>query len=305
MNQTQKGMLIKAAAIGAFAIMDACLKLLSEHYGAFQVAFFRGVAALPFLIAFIAWNQSWHELKTMSLGFHILRALLAVSMLASIVYAFRELPLADAYSIFYAAPLFVVILSVVLLKESVGKHRWAALIIGLMAVLFMFQPQGVGFSLAVAACLYATLVYAVLVIILKLMHKTDSTISLSFYFTLFLSVGAGLLSTLDWQPLRVEDIGLIVLLGFSGGLALLLLTEAYRLAPASALAPLEYSSVIWAIAIGWLIWGDFPSQIMLISSAVLVLTGLYILHRERIHQVDPDPIALTVTNEFDGLKDEH
>ena len=304
MNQTQKGILIKTAAIGVFAVMDACLKLLSENYGAFQVAFFRGAAAMPFLVALIAWNNSWRELKTASWGFHMLRAALAVSMLASIVYAFRELPLADAYSIFYAAPLFVVILSVVILKESVGWHRWFALIIGLAAVLFMFQPKGVGFSLAVIACLYSTFAYALLVIILKWMHKTNTTTSLSFYFTLFLSIGAGLLSVFDWQPFRFEDIALVVLLGLTGGVALLLLTEAYRLAPASSLAPFEYSSVIWAIVIGWVIWNDFPSQVVIASSSVLVMTGLYILHRERVHHIEPEPITLTISHEFDGIKDE-
>lgn len=295
--------MIKIAAIGAFAIMDTCLKILSESYGAFQVTFFRGVAALPFVIALVAWKGSLAELKTNLWYQHLLRSVLAISMLAAIVYAFRIMPLADAYSIFYAAPIFVTLLSIYWLKEVVGWHRWGALVIGMGAVLFMFQPSGVGFNWAVAACLYSTFIYAVLVIMLKVMSKTDSTLSLTFYFTLFLSVGAAALAITDWQPFQPKDILLIILLGFSGAIAQLLITEAYSLAPASSLAPFEYSSIVWAIAIGWLIWGDIPGGVMLTSSSILVLTGIYILHREKLHHSEPTPVVLTPSSDADPILD--
>lgn len=301
MNQTQKGILIKIAAVGAFAIMDACLKYLSEHYGSFQVAFFRGIAALPFIIALVSWKGSWSDMKSTQWKLHILRTVMAISMLAAIVFAFRELPLADAYSIFYAAPLFVTLLSVIWLKETVGRHRWTALAVGMCAVLFMFQPSGVGLSAAVLACLYGTFIYAVLIIMLKIMHRTENTLSLTFNFTLYLTIGAAFLAVIDWQPLQMEDIIWLGLLGLSGAAAQVLLTEAYRIAPASSLAPFEYSSILWAIVIGWLIWSDVPGIIMLISSVILILTGIYILKRENIHQLDSEAVVLAPSNDADPV----
>ena len=284
LNPITRGIALKVAAIAAFAVMDACLKTLSADYGSFQVTFFRGVAALPFVIALVTWKGAWGELKTAQWGLHIVRSLLAISMLAAIVFAFRALPLADAYTIFYAAPMFVTLLSIVWLKERVGWHRWAAILVGFIAVLSLFQPAGLGFSWATMACLYSTVVYAVLVIVLKLMHRKESTLSLTFYFTLGMTLGSAGLSMIDWQPIQVDDIGVLLLLGLSGAVAQLLLTEAYRLAPASALAPFEYSSLIWAIGLGWMLWDDIPSSTTLLTAGVLIATGLYILHRENMHQ---------------------
>lgn len=272
------------AAIAAFAVMDACLKTLSADYGSFQVSFFRGITALPFVIALVTYKGALGQMKTTQWGLHILRSLLAVSMLAAIVFAFRTLPLADAYTVFYAAPLFVTLLSIVWLKEQVGWHRWAALVVGFVAVLFLLQPAGLGLSWAAMACLYSTLAYAVLVIVLKIMHRKESTLSLSLYFTLGMTVGSAGFSFIDWQPLQAADIGVLLVLGLSGATAQVLLTEAYRLAPASALAPFEYSSLIWAIWIGWVLWDDIPSSATLITAAILIMTGLYILHRENVHQ---------------------
>ena len=284
MTPITRGISIKVAAIAAFAVMDACLKTLSADYGSFQVTFFRGLTALPFVIALVTYKGAWGQMKTTQWGLHILRSILAVSMLAAIVFAFRALPLADAYTIFYAAPLFVTLLSIVWLKEQVGWHRWAALLVGFIAVLSLFQPAGLGFSWAAMACLYSTLVYAVLVIILKIMHRKESTLSLSLYFTLGMTLGSAGFSFIDWQPLHASDIGVLLLLGLSGATAQVLLTEAYRLAPASALAPFEYSSLIWAIWIGWALWDDIPSSTTVMTAVILILTGLYILHRENKHQ---------------------
>lgn len=286
MNPVSRGIALKLAAILCFAIMDACLKTLSADYGSFQVTFFRGLTALPFVIALIAYKGAWGELKTTQWRFHLLRSVLAVSMLSAVIYAFSQMPLADAYTIFYASPLFVTVLSIVWLKERVGWHRWAALAIGFMAVISMFRPSGLGLSLATMAALYCAFTYSVLVIILKLMHEKESTLSLTFYFTLGLTVGAGLLSFAGWKPLNLADLGLLLLLGLAGAMAQLLMTEAYRNAPASALAPFEYSSLIWVIWLGWLLWGDVPTLSLLVTAGILILTGLYIMHRENLHQAD-------------------
>jgi len=111
----------------------------------------------------------------------------------------------------------------------------------------------------------------------------------SFYFTLSITVGAGLMAFLDWQAVRAEDYWIFLTLGVTAALAQYVMTAAYKTAPASALAPFEYTAMIWALLFGYLFWAELPSQSMVIGAIVVAATGLYILYRERLHQSDTDP----------------
>ena len=185
------------------------MKQLSYNYGSFQVAFFRGITALPFVYVLLHSQGGLGTLKTTRWGLHLVRGVLGVTMLSSIIYAFSEMKLADAYAIFYSAPLFVTLLSVFILKEHVGRHRWAALGVGFCAVIFMLKPGSAGFSLAALACLLATLIYAILIIIMKILHKTETTAVQAFYFTLSITIGAAAMAVNNWQPIRIEDAWLL------------------------------------------------------------------------------------------------
>ncbi len=286
MNDISRGILIKMLAIGFFAVMDALMKELTGYYGNFQVTFFRGLVAMPFVLILIAYKGNWSTLKTSQIKLHLIRAVLAVTMLASFVYAFAHMPLADAYAIFFAAPLFVTFLSIVILKETVGWHRWLALLVGLGGVMFILKPGSAEFSLASMICLLATISYAFVMILVKLLSKHDSVLTMSFYFTLAVIVGGGVMAIPDWQPVRLQDSWLLLGLGISGASAQLLMTQAYHMAPASRLAPFEYTSMIWALLIGWVFFQELPTPHMMIGAAIVAMTGLYILHRERVHQLE-------------------
>jgi drug/metabolite transporter (DMT)-like permease len=263
--------------------MDVILKQLTDHYSSFQVAFFRGITALPVVYALLMHQGGLTNLHTRQWKLHLLRGVLGVSMLITLIYAFANMKLADAYAIFYAAPLFVTLLSVLVLKEKVGRHRWFALFIGLSGVFIMLKPGDANVSLAALACLYATLCYAVLIIIMKILHRTETTATQAFYFTLSITIGAGLLALFDWRPFHLEDIWLLIALGITAALAQFILTDAYRRAPASLLAPYEYTAMLWGLFFGFLFWREIPTPIMLVGAAIVGLTGLYILYRERLH----------------------
>ncbi len=283
MHQHLRGIVLKIIALMLFALMDAFLKQLSYTYSPIQVTFFRGIAALPFISMMVIWKGAIPDLKTPYWRLHLTRGVLGVIMLISFIYAFSEMKFADVYAIYYAAPLLVTALSVIILKESVGKHRWLAIAIGMTTVLIMMRPDINGFSWPAMAALLSTILYAVLVIIMKVLHKHASTVIQSFYFTLAVAVGAGLCSIASWHPLQWSDAWLIIGLGLNGAAAQYVMTEAYRQSPASLLAPYEYTALIWGIGFGFLFWREIPTLGMMLGAIVVALTGLYILYRERLH----------------------
>ncbi len=284
MHENTRGILLKLLAIAIFALMDAFLKQLSYHYSPIQVVFLRGLMALPFVTAMLFWQGAVPQLKTRYWPLHLLRGVFGVAMLMAFIYSFSKMNLADVYAIYYASPLFVTLLSIVFLKERVGRHRWIAIFIGMLTVIFMMKPGSGSISWPALAALFSTVTYAVLIIIMKVLHRHESTIIQAFYFTLAITCGAGLLTIPSWQALQWTDAWLLFGLGFTGASAQFIMTEAYRHAQASLLTPYEYSALIWGITFGFIFWREIPTPSMLIGACVVAATGLYIWHRERQHE---------------------
>ncbi len=276
-------------AVFCFALLDTGLKLMAEHFHPFQVAFLRSLASLPFLIALVPsqggfaslWTRRWHLL--------ILRGVIGVAMLCSFIYAYAMLPLADAYAIFFTSPLFLTALSVPMLKEKVGKHRWAAVLVGFVGVLIMVQPGGeTMLGLGALAALVGTLIYTLNVIATRKLSRTETTGAITVYFTAAMAGTAGLLAIPVWQP--VDWMAVLPLLGgigIAGAIGQVFVTQAFRHGSVAVIAPFEYSSMIWAVMLGYLIWGDFPTSNVWLGCAIVVAAGLYILHRETRRQKMP------------------
>jgi drug/metabolite transporter (DMT)-like permease len=168
-----------------------------------------------------------------------------------------------------------------LLKESVGARRWLAVIIGFGGALIILRPGFVAVSLTTVAVLVGATCYALNVISVRILGRTDSTAAMSFWFMMMVAIGAGLLAMPDWQPLRSADAGWLVAMGVTGALGQLLITEAFRCAPVSVVAPFEYSTLFWGLLLDLVIWGELPGPIVFVGAAVIVASGLYLIHRER------------------------
>src|SRR5690554_1290591 len=254
-----RGILFMVLAVFCFALMDVAMKHLAGHLSTFQVSFFRGATSLPFILLWLVVAKRVHRIKPVRTKLHIVRALLTIGFLTMTVITLRELPLANAYAIFFVAPLLITLLSVPLLKEHVGIHRYSAVVVGFIGVLVMLNPNAMGFmSLGVIAGLLATLGYSLGMILVRYMHRTETSESLMFFFVVGITVGCGLLALFDWQSVRWSDTKWLVLLGISGAIAQYLLTEAYRQAPPSVLSSFEYTAMIWAIGLGYLFWNELP-----------------------------------------------
>lgn len=257
------------------------MKHLAQHLSSYQVSFFRGFMSLPFIVAWLAARKTLHRIKPNRVGMHALRGLISIAFLVLTVTSLRELPLANAYAIFFIAPLLITLMSVPILKEKVGAHRYGAIVVGFVGVLIMLNPSAMGFaSIGVITALLATVGYAIVMIMVRIMHRTETSESLMIFFVLSLSIGCGLLAIPNWKPIVVADYPWLLMLGFSGAIAQYLLTEAYRQATPSVLSPFEYTAMIWAIGLGYLLWGELPSGAVLVGAVVVIASGIYISHRE-------------------------
>ena len=272
------------AAVLMFSLMDALLKLLSEHYPPFQVATLRGASSLPFVLTWALLSGGGRSLLRVRWPLHLLRGALGVGMMASFVYGVNRLPLSTAYSVFFIAPLLITALSGPLLGERVGPRRWVAIGIGLIGVLVLLRPTGEGMlSLAALAVAGAALGYAATAITVRVLARTDTTQAMMVWLMTLITVGAGALAWSGWVPVRGEHLWLILGLGVAGSLGQYAVTEAFRLGEASLIAPLEYTALIWGVLLDLSLWGVLPDSVTWAGAAIIVASGLYLLRRERVH----------------------
>lgn len=282
-SEHMRGIVAMLVAIAFFAVMDAQLKLLAGHYGPMQVAFLRGVTSLPFVLLPVLLRGRLARLRPVNVRLHLLRGVLSVVMLGSFIFAVRESSLATTYSIFMCAPLVVAALSAPMLGERVAGAQWGAIGVGLAGVLLMIAPRGGGewVSLGALAAVVAVATYSLSVVTLRLLSRTDTTESMVFWFSVLLSVGAGLLSIPHWAPLQLGHWPLFVGVGVTGALGQHFITEAFRHAPAAVVAPFEYTALLWGVALDLVIWRVLPGAVTIGGGAIVIGAGLYLLARER------------------------
>lgn len=268
-------------AIAAFTAMDAAMKALAEAYPPLQVSCLRGLSSIPFFLVAIAASRQWRDLVAVQWTGHLIRGGLAIVTLWLFIYAVSQMPLGTAYSIVLCAPLLITALSAVVLRERVGRHRWLAIACGLIGVAVILNPSAKSMvTLAGLAAFVSALCYAVATLMIRRLARTDSTLSIGLSFLVIVALGSGILAYPRWVPVANADWPWIALMGFSGAVAQYLFIQAFRHAPVSVLAPLEYTALLWGIALDWLVWSTIPSARMLAGSGVVISSGLYLIYRE-------------------------
>ena len=286
-------------AVALLSAMDLALKQLVEHYPSMQVVFLRCITSAPIL-------ASWMLLRDRK-GFrvkfpanHLLRAVIGLIMLYAIGECFRELQLADAYAIFFAAPLLITLLSGPVLGEKAGPFRLTATAVGFAGVLIVLQPgmSSQLISYGAAMGLLCVVAYSLMALLLRRMGHHDSTVTIAFWFIALVGVGAGLLCILTWKAMQWEHWPWLVLLAVTGTSGQLMITGAFRRASVAVIAPLDYTHMIWAVIYGYIFWGHLPGVSTWIGTAVIVSSGLFIIFRE--HRVNQRRIALCSPQDFQG-----
>ncbi len=289
-----RSILLKLASTLIFAGMQALIRISAHKFPLGEVVFFRGWAAIIPVLVVYAWRRELSGALRMAqpLG-HVTRGTISAAAMYLNFASLALLPLIDAVAIGFTAPLITVALAVIFLKEDVRFYRWAAVGVGFIGVMVMLIPHidvaqvGHGALSAVGAVgaicgLLGAFGNAGTVIQTRRMTFTESTSAIVFYFSLFAALGG--LVTLPfggWLWPDSLDLVALVMMGVLGGLGHILLTESYRYAPASVSAPFDYASMIWALLIGFFIFGEIPHVLVLLGAVIVAGAGLFVIWRER------------------------
>ena len=278
------GIACKVAATFLFAVMFAGIRWLGPYFPLGEIVFFRSTLGIPVIVAMACATGGPALLATKRIDSHALRSIAGTIAMFCNFAAYTYLPLADATAIGFAAPLFVVILAALMLSEQVHIYRWSAVLIGFVGVLIIAGPEaslsrgalyGAGFALTGAA------LTAVAMIFLRRMSAHEHSITIAFYFMLT-SAAVSLTTVLfGWNMPTFQEAEILILTGLAGGVGQLFLSFSYRFGEASVLAPFDYAAMIWAVVLGYFLFGELPVPQVWLGGAFVIVAGLLILWRER------------------------
>ncbi len=306
MNDTHRplaGILFCVFALLCFAIQDSLIKSLSDRYAVLQVLILRSIAVLLILVPlgqYLRRGRILHATRPLPL---LARGVLAFFAFTTYYLALSQIPLADAAAVYMTAPLFVTALSVPLLGERVGWHRWLAVTVGFSAVIVMLNPGSALFRVESALPLFSALCYAMIPILNRKIGLSEHALTMAIYttgtFLLLCMVastivhvvpytpsGGGFAVSLvqGWSMPSGRDLWLTVLSGAVFTVALLSITQAYRIAIVSSITPFEYTYLVWASLLGFLVFGDVPGPRTVLGGLAVVACGCYVLYRERVRR---------------------
>jgi len=281
-TDNRRGIVMMLLAVALLSVMDAGLKELAAAYPSVQVAALRAGASWPFVVIWILMRSSPRALFTTRWSLHLFRGVLGVMMLSAFAWGLRTLPLTTAYTLFFVAPLLITLLSRPFLGETIGAHRWLAIVGGFAGVLIAMRPDVAGVSTwASLAVLAAALGYAISAITVRVLGRTESTSTMVFWLLTLITLGAGVLAAPNWVAVRPEHWLLVAGVGLVGALGQFAITEAFARGEASVIAPLEYTALIWGLGFDAFLWDALPGLSTWIGAAVIVACGTYLIRAER------------------------
>jgi drug/metabolite transporter (DMT)-like permease len=287
------GIALKIVSTLAFVAMSTQIKLVGDGYPLGQVVFFRAFFALVPLLVWLSWQGELVEVvRTSKPSRHIRRCVAGTFGMFAGFAGLTRLPLPDATAIGYAAPLITTALAALVLKERVRGYRWAAVGVGFAGMIIMLSPHlsgvddfadlGSGPALGALACLTGAFFAGVASIeVRKLAKMRERTGAIVFYFSIVTSFAAFLTVFLGWKMPTTPDLLMMVGSGIMGGVGQILLTASFKHADASVIAPFDYTSLLWALAVGFLLFGDVPAPQVFIGAGLVIAAGIFVIWRER------------------------
>jgi drug/metabolite transporter (DMT)-like permease len=289
----RKGIVLKLISAILFAVMSALVRYLGTRYPVGEVVFYRSAFAIVPVMLVYAWRgELAAAVRTEHPFGQITRGAMAIVSMFCNFGALARLPLIEANAISFTSPFVSVVLAALILKEHVRIYRWSAVIIGFVGVLVVLSPHFSGEELTIAMAsagaltgvlsgLAGSISNAAAVIQTRRLTESETTSAIVFYFSLICAVGSLVTFPFGWTTPPVAELAALVSVGFLGGLGHIFLTESYRYAPASIIAPFDYTSMVWALVLGYFLFGELPTQMIIAGSAIIAASGMFVIWRER------------------------
>lgn len=277
-----KAALLALLGFAVFATHDAVIKALGSSYSPFQILFFSVLFSFPLVALMLMSDREPGNLRPVNPKWIIARTLAAVTAGFSAFYAFSALPLAQVYAFMFAAPLMITVLSIPILGEKVGIHRWAAVFLGLTGVLIVLRPGTEPLTIGHLAGLTAASGTALVSVITRKIGQQERSAVLMLYPMMANLILMGMMLPFVYKPMPIDDLGLqmiVALGGFGGGLIIIL---AYRAGDAAIVAPMQYSQIIWGTLAGMFFFAETPDRFTAIGAGIVIAAGLYVVIRESL-----------------------
>ncbi|MGD9913886.1 MAG: DMT family transporter [Rhizobiaceae bacterium] len=293
-NTLLAGVLLMLLGDFVFSLLDALAKWLATSFPIGQVILIRSLASLLFLSPMILRQGVGDLFRVDRPGVQMMRVVAITIDVFFFYLAVVALPLADVLSFYMAGPIYVAALSHFMLGERIGWRRWLAIGVGFVGVLIILRPTSGVFSFGSLWAIVGSFGFAFAIVFARMLRGTSDTVLVTWQ-TIGAVLVAGVLAVGNWVPATSFDYGAMVLLGLVSCVAHMLITRALKLAPASILAPLHYTLMLWAVVFGWVFFGDVPGWQTLLGAAIVVLAGLFIVHRQKVKaEVPPENVPSNV-----------
>jgi drug/metabolite transporter (DMT)-like permease len=302
------GIVYLVVGIAVFSVQDLIIKLISDLYPVHEALAIRGLVALPILLALVAMTGGLSRLGSRSWLVLALRGTVMFSAYTSYYLGLAALPFAICISLYFVAPIFMTLLSATVLRERVGRRQWAAVLVGFIGILIVLRPERDFFDPAALLPIYAGFAYAISATIARKVGGEASAPVMAFYangiyLAAGLIMGAALAGTVlpadehksmafllrSWSWPTPLDLSLLAACGVIAAAGTTMLTQAYRLASPSIVAPFEYTGLAWSLIYGWTVWGEAPDAVAWAGIALVVAAGLYTLSQTYNESGKPAP----------------
>ena len=269
------------AGVACLSANDALAKALTAGYSPLQILFLRNVIALPFTLAIGLVLCGPAALRSYRPAAHLLRGALWVGATIMFFTSFKYLALAEATALIFVAPFFITVISGLFLGDEVGWRRWLAVVVGFIGVLIVIRPGGAAFQPISLLPVATALVYAFLMLSARWVDRRESVWTLLVYLTAASALLSALIVPFVWVPVQSADLWRFAAIALVGTAGMTLMTQAFRLAPAVVVAPLDYTGLIWATLLGWVFWREAIDGMTVLGALVIVASGVFTILRER------------------------
>ena len=295
-RSNRQGAAFALASMALYASHDAIIKYLGAHYSSFQILFFAVFFSFPLITIVIMHDKTEANLRPKYLGWTVIRTACTVVVGMAAFYAFTHLPLAETYSIIFMTPIFITILSIPILGETVRLRRWAAIFAGLIGVMVVFQPWASEAELKLGhlAALSSATFSSLAAVIVRKIGKEERAAVLMLYPMVANFLVLGAILPFVYKPVALEHFGLSAAMAFLGVIGGLLFIQAYRRGEAVIVAPMQYSQILWATLYGFVFFREKVEQHVLLGAGIIIASGLYIVLRESGQASENTPVLTTM-----------